>query len=57
MAVTSEADAQRPAVLRQIAELQRLPMPELSARWRVLMGTDPPAYNRTFLLKRLIHRV
>lgn len=57
MAVTSEPDAQRPAVLRQIAELQRLPMPDLHERWRVLMGTDPPAYNRLFLLKRLIYRV
>ena len=57
MAITSEADAQRPAVLRQIAELQRLPMSELMERWRVLMGTEPPSYNRPFLLKRLIYRV
>jgi len=57
MAITSEVDTQRPAVLRQIAELQCLPMSELSERWRVLMGTDPPAYNRSFLLKRLIYRV
>jgi len=57
MAVTFESDAQRPAVLRQIAELQRLPMSELMERWRVLMGTDPPSYNRPFLLKRLIYRV
>jgi len=57
MAVTFESDAQRPAVLRQIAELQRLPMSELSERWRVLIGTDPPSYNRPFLLKRLIYRV
>lgn len=57
MAITHEPDTQQPAVLRQIAELQRLPMAELTARWRVLMGTDPPAYNRPFLLKRLIYRV
>ena len=57
MAITSEVDTQHPAVLRQIAELQRLPMSALLARWRVLMGTDPPSYNRPFLLKRLIYRV
>ena len=57
MAITSEAETQRPAVLRQIAELQRLPISELMARWRVLMGTDPPSYNRPFLLKRLIYRI
>ena len=57
MMITHDHDAQRPAVLRQIAELQRLPMSELIERWRVLMGTDPPSYNRPFLLKRLIYRV
>jgi hypothetical protein len=54
---THDADGQRPSVLRQIAELQRLPMPELTERWRVLMGAEPPPYNRQFLLKRLIYRV
>jgi hypothetical protein len=44
-------------VLRQIAELQRLAMPELLERWRVLMGTEPPPYNKPFLLKRLVYRV
>lgn len=57
MAVSQDNDTQRPAVLRQIAELQRLPMPELSERWRVLMGSEPPPYNKQFLLKRLIYRV
>jgi len=57
MAITSESDTQRPAVLRQIAELQRLPMSELMEHWRVLIGTDPPSYNRPFLLKRLIYRM
>lgn len=57
MALSHESNVQRPQVLRQIAELQHLPMPELTERWRVLMGTDPPSYNRPFLLKRLIYRV
>lgn len=44
-------------VLGHIAELQRLPMSELSERWRVLMGGEAPPYNKAFLLKRLIYRV
>jgi len=57
MARSHEADVQRPQVLRQIAELQRLPMSELQERWRVLLGTEPPPYNKPFLLKRLVYRV
>jgi hypothetical protein len=44
-------------VLRQIAELHRLPMPELTERWRVLMGGDAPPYNKAFLVKRLTCRI
>jgi hypothetical protein len=44
-------------VLGHIAALQRMSMPELQARWRALTDTDPPSYNKAFLLKRLIHRV
>jgi hypothetical protein len=57
MTISHDPDPQRQSVLRQIADLQRLPMPELHARWRVLMGAEPPPYNRQFLLKRLIYRV
>ncbi|MEI7833427.1 MAG: DUF2924 domain-containing protein [bacterium] len=51
-----DVDAKRPQVLRQIAELQRLPMPELIDRWRVLIGGEVPSYNRAFILKRLTCR-
>jgi hypothetical protein len=57
MAISHDTDAQRPQVLRQIAELHRLPMPELTERWRVLMGGDAPPYNKAFLVKRLTCRI
>jgi len=57
MAISRESEVQRPQVLRQIAELQRLPMAELSERWRVLMGGEPLPYNKAFLLKRLTYRI
>jgi hypothetical protein len=44
-------------VLRQLAELARLDVPALKERWRVLFGTEPPGYNRTFLRKRLAYRI
>lgn len=57
MAISRDADAKRPQVLRQIAELQRLPMNELAERWRVLIGGDPPQYNKAYVLKRLTFRI
>jgi hypothetical protein len=45
------------ATLTQIAELQHLPMPALQERWRSLMGSDPPRYNRSFLIRRIAYRV
>ena len=41
----------------QIAQLQQLPMRDLWDRWRALMGTDPPRYNRSFLIRRLAYRL
>jgi hypothetical protein len=40
-----------------IAELHQLPMRELRDRWRALMGSDPPRYNRSFLIRRLAYRL
>ena len=45
------------SVLRQISELQRLSYEELKERWAVLYGGTPPAYNRTFIIKRLAYRI
>ncbi|MBI5529336.1 MAG: DUF2924 domain-containing protein [Deltaproteobacteria bacterium] len=47
----------KPSILRQLAELDRLGPVEIKERWRALFGTEPPAYNRPFLVKRLAHRI
>jgi hypothetical protein len=44
-------------ILTQVAELPTLPTPKLKAMWRELTGTEPPPYNRTFLVKRLAYRI
>jgi len=45
------------SVVRQIAQLETLPAAQLEDRWRALFGTDPPAYQRRFLVKRLAYRL
>ena len=45
------------SVLQQLAELETLPTSELKARWSTLYGTDPPRFNRQFLIKRLAYRI
>lgn len=44
-------------ILKHIAQLPRLSFGELQERWRALFGSEPPAYNKTFLVKRLAHRI
>ena len=44
-------------LLRQITEIKTLPMDALKARWEILIGGKPPAYNRTYLENRLIYRL
>jgi hypothetical protein len=45
------------STLTQIAQLNKLSFSELQARWRSLLGTEPPAYHRRFLVKRLAYRI
>jgi hypothetical protein len=45
------------AILIQVTELPTMPTPTLKALWRDLNGTEPPPYNRTFLVKRLAYRI
>ena len=45
------------ALLTQIAGLPVLPTPRLREMWRDLTGTEPPPYNRTFLVRRLAYRL
>ena len=44
-------------VLRQIAEIQRLGLPDLKDRWRELFGTEPPPHSKGRFVKRLVFRV
>jgi len=45
------------SVVKQIADLDRASMADLQHRWEQLMGTEPPRYNREFLVRRLAHRL
>lgn len=45
------------STLCQIAELPSMSHDELKELWRALYGKEPPAYNRTFLVKRLAYRI
>jgi hypothetical protein len=45
------------STLRQITQLSKLNFSELQARWRSLFGSEPPAYHRRFLVKRLAYRI
>jgi hypothetical protein len=45
------------SLLSQVAEISNLDLAGLRARWRELVGTDPPAYSRVFLAKRLACRL
>ena len=45
------------ALLTQIAGLPDLPTPRLREMWRELTGTEPPPFNRPFLIRRLAYRI
>jgi len=45
------------SVVKQIADLERMSISDLQHRWAQLIGTDPPRYNREFLVRRLAHRL
>ena len=45
------------SVVKQIADLQRMTLPELHDRWRQLMGGEPPRYRREFVIRRLAYRL
>jgi len=45
------------SIVKQIADLERMSISDLQHRWAQLIGTDPPRYNREFLVRRLAHRL
>lgn len=44
-------------VMQQLAELDHLPIDQLSQRWQVLIGGETPRQNRRYLVKRLAYRI
>ena len=46
-----------PSVLAQIVALPNLPMPELKVLWQKLFGKSNTTHNRTFLERRIAHRL
>ncbi len=44
-------------VLMHLTELQDMSYSSLKERWRSLYGTDPPAYKRAHMVRRLAYRV
>ena len=44
-------------VLQQLTELQGMTFPALKGRWRSLYGTEPPAYKREHMVRRLAYRI
>jgi hypothetical protein len=47
----------RTSVLRQLAALQKMKLPELQDKWRDLYGTEPPNFGRKFMFQQLAYRV
>jgi hypothetical protein len=45
------------SVLRQLAALQKMSLPELREKWLDLYGAEPPEYRSTFFRKRLAYRI
>lgn len=52
-----QTDRSQRSMLRQIAELPDLPAQTLRERWRDLFGSEPPTYNKPFLVKRIAYRI
>lgn len=45
------------SVLKQVASLPKLNFDELKSMYVSLYGTEPPAYNRDLIIKRLAYRL
>ena len=44
-------------VLARLAALKTIPIPELKQQWRDLFDTEPPPFNRRFLVSRVAYRI
>ena len=45
------------SVLQQVTELTGMSYQTLKDRWRSLYGTEPPAYKREHIIRRLAYRI
>ena len=45
------------SVLRQLAALQPMTLPQLQEKWRDLYGSEPPQYKKQFLIIKLAYRI
>jgi hypothetical protein len=44
-------------IIAELTSLKSTPTAELKAKWRELFGSEPPAYNRQYLIGRLSYRI
>lgn len=44
-------------VRSELLALQRLEMPQLIEKWRLLFNTEPPKYGEVFMRRRLAYRI
>ncbi|MBF0185612.1 MAG: DUF2924 domain-containing protein [Magnetococcales bacterium] len=44
-------------VIKQVAALQSMTAAELRNAWKTYFDTEPPLFNRTFLMNRLAYRI
>ena len=45
------------SILGRLAALKSTPTPKLKEQWRELFETEPPAFNRRYLERRLAYRI
>ena len=57
MSTSKETFSPPPSVAAQIARLPDLPMAEIRALWKNLVGEDAPTHNRQFLERRIAYRL
>lgn len=55
--VAKNNDHLRGTVLRQLAALAKMKIPDFREKWRELNGTEPPGYKRQHLVRRLAYRI
>jgi hypothetical protein len=47
----------RTSVLRQLAALRQMSLPDLQEKWRDLYGSEPPNYGKQSMMRQLAYRI